>query len=1221
MSGPTVPIGVLLPLRLETRFRNGRLLLRVIPDEPWFTGHDPAVSDAEVTLLDRYMGAGATADAWSALVEAVGGPRAVYLVRNGASAPRSTEPGLPRIARFPDELQVWLSRNGGGPVLAARLTIDHDRLLADLPDVDEPDDRRWWEDFEEATRIGLAADLDLPGDPSDIDALFVTGLGDSPERLAAHFADLRDEGRLGLVAPGIPTNSVEGAPTAAPPRDAASWLRVLTGLPGGTEQHVSRTLTGDPARLGVLPESVEPHQAWSSAAVAALWPALWGHAAADVWALASGDDDRGADAWAASAMFPEGPFPTLRVGSQPYGLLPATALARWRPDADDPPVEQKLIGPLRTLRDRFRDAAVQRGTVVGADEAQLMDLIGALPTSAYFRHRFAWPLEMWWLATALTGTRSSWVDVDERWRSDFARLDDEVTFEPARRYAARHASGRITLPMVVPASLAPDDSVAAVLGRLIEAARQHPARLANTVRLEQQELGLERTSLLLRLLVRSLQVTVGDVGRRLARRPRGVPADPIVRPRGAPGRLETWISTVTASDLQPGTVEADRVLRVIAGITGLAAIPVERLERLVAATIDCSTHRIDAWLTAPATRRLHALVDSGRAQPRLGAYGWVDAPRPGTPGPTAAGLLHAPSPNQALVAAVLRDRAINDPTSSRWDLDLTSQSVRAAERIAAQVRTGSHLGEALGREVERVLAREADVLRIRRSFPLREEHAGRRTCDGLAVLAAEPGALGLDAERLAGLQELRVAVDAYGDLLVAEAVHHVSAGRPDIASAVMDAAAGLSRPPELALLRTQRSGRTVSTEVVLCMPDATSDVASAEASPSSLADPATAAFIRRQVGAADTWLFVGSAVSVTLADLGLSPADALALPLNDLLDLARVALGEAGVVGGTGAALYMSAVRLVRLIGRRPATPGDVSEQVDAEEAASGVTSDLASRHERLRAAADALVARLRDVDPVVAATALPLARRWGITAQSATAAADQLALRLAAAPAPAMRPAAIADAMATLFSPTRQLAVTSRLPASAFPVLRPAPALEEWLSTVAAVREPLAVLEMHQLAAGTVAGSGPALRAFATKPDDPWQRDADDTRRLVMACAPDGLDIGVANHVAVAVLDRFTEVVPATEQTTGAAFGFDAPGSRAPQAVLIAVPPQLEAGLTPETLVAIVAETRDLARARMARPADLPADFGTWLPTGLLPATGATATPLCTVRFGGGFE
>ena len=137
MTAP-VPVGLLLPLRIETRFRPDQLWLRVVPDEPWFTGHDPSVTEAELELLRRYRDAGATPDAFRALAAAVGGPRAVYLIRAGDTAPRNVEPALPRIAAFPDQLQVWLARGGAGPALVATLTIDHDRLLADLPDPDDP---------------------------------------------------------------------------------------------------------------------------------------------------------------------------------------------------------------------------------------------------------------------------------------------------------------------------------------------------------------------------------------------------------------------------------------------------------------------------------------------------------------------------------------------------------------------------------------------------------------------------------------------------------------------------------------------------------------------------------------------------------------------------------------------------------------------------------------------------------------------------------------------------------------------------------------------------------------------------------------------------------------------------------------------------------------------------------------------------------------------------
>ena len=43
---------------------------------------------------------------------------------------------------------------------------------------------------------------------------------------------------------------------------------------------------------------------------------------------------------------------------------------------------------------------------------------------------------------------------------------------------------------------------------------------------------------------------------------------------------------------------------------------------------------------------------------------------------------------------------------------------------------------------------------------------------------------------------------------------------------------------------------------------------------------------------------------------------------------------------------------------------------------------------------------------------------------------------------------------------------------------------------------------------------------------------------------------------IAVLVVDEFVEVVPARDTTTALSFGFDAPGARPPQTILLAVPP-----------------------------------------------------------------
>ena len=129
-------VGVLLPLRIETRFYGNRLRLRVIPDEPWLDRHDPLPSAAELDALDRYLtaaGGGPPAGdkalaAWASFGQQVGAARGVWLLRSfPASGPDADgrwacqrppvlrkEPRFTELAGLPEQLEVWLAR-GGGP--------------------------------------------------------------------------------------------------------------------------------------------------------------------------------------------------------------------------------------------------------------------------------------------------------------------------------------------------------------------------------------------------------------------------------------------------------------------------------------------------------------------------------------------------------------------------------------------------------------------------------------------------------------------------------------------------------------------------------------------------------------------------------------------------------------------------------------------------------------------------------------------------------------------------------------------------------------------------------------------------------------------------------------------------------------------------------------------------------------------------------------------------
>ena len=286
----------------------------------------------------------------------------------------------------------------------------------------------------------------------------------------------------------------------------------------------------------------------------------------------------------------------------------------------------------------------------------------------------------------------------------------------------------------------------------------------------------------------------------------------------------------------------------------------------VAAVLDAASHRIDPWITAVGARRLRRLIARGVPR-RLGAYGWVDDLSPATDPtpPTTAGLLHAPGPAQALAAAVLRDHAVHDD-DARWQITARSDFVRLAARLGADVRLGIHLSEAIGREIERRAGDPAAVLVLRRKFPPRPEQAGRRVCDGLRVLDADPADV---PPEVGQLDDLRHVLDTYGDLLVADAVHDVVSGRAAQAQESMEAAAGLGAPPELRLLRTQRQGASVRTTVLVALPMGEED----PASPVAVADPGLGALLKNTTGPATAWTWTREGNSVTLADLGLDVPD------------------------------------------------------------------------------------------------------------------------------------------------------------------------------------------------------------------------------------------------------------------------------------------------------------------------------------------------------------
>jgi len=315
-----------------------------------------------------------------------------------------------------------------------------------------------------------------------------------------------------------------------------------------------------------------------------------------------------------------------------------------------------------------------------------------------------------------------------------------------------------------------------------------------------------------------------------------------------------------------------------------------------------------------------------------------------------------------------------------------------------------------------------------------------------------------------------------------------------------------------------------------------------------------------------------------------------------------------------------------------------------------GIYSDLNNRYVKLYAAAGQLIADLRGAaDDGSRAAGLRRALAWGLVpatepadrdgllatilgqeppagatpvAALAEKAAAALADRRDAAvdPAKLLAPAAIgvpqpnlapehlpdgvaslARSIANLASSDGKQAVLARWPRDdivtclMLDTTEIAPDLDEaWLTVVAAPRAALARLEALQLEMAR------PLTGWSSSPHDPWQtaqvannalKRQDGITEIRMprfAAAYGTAEVWDGAEVAAGLVDAFSEAIPMPERITMTAFGFNAPAARAPQAILLAVPPASRRRLDAETLRQIVAETRTLAHARTVRLEDI---------------------------------
>ncbi|GAB2867915.1 hypothetical protein GCM10022221_80940 [Actinocorallia aurea] len=1292
-----VPL-LLLPLRIEAVYSSvagsAELLIRVFPDDVHVDAHERGLTKEEREAGERYWRETAergAAEAWSLLLARLGPARAAW-------TREATDPGGPEPAEadgtwthaahtrlLPDRFlfSAYEIRTHGELHCAWRREgreIADDLKVGFRPPSreEEPTENRsgraglerlpwdeesaWLVDFDVAEEQGMALRYPLEYPELRYELLTVVGVDirSTAAESAARWQDTLLSHQYGGGLAFLPTRT----PTNNTPATRSGW--------------VSRPEPRPPEKVDELRAAYDPRSAQAAARAAA----ALGIDGLPVLAAAPHADADDADAdlallhrafgllysrspvllpWAeptaagtAAVKVPDlswlvehftrhvrsrGTLPTVRIGRQPYGLLPVSALDLWRDAETDP----RLSEHLSSLRSSLEDHGTGHRLDVregGADrEDEIIDLLRRTPSSEEIS---GWP------ATWLVEDTRPDVAADRVLVGSIPR-DSRAAFG----YPTRHHKWYASRPVVPAPSAELKKKLAELpLTKLLALSHELPN---DAWRADPDGFGAEHERALEPVMAENGPWDFYDFALQ------AIKAYQEARVAAEPAAL-AGLDPETAAYVAGRLAWARATAEAFVALERSAAEDLPSLDRLMFEALDTLSYRADAWITSLADARLRGLRATRPQGLHVGAYGWLTEVAPGelgedgTPVSKDEGFIVTPSLHHAATAAVLRAGMRSHAEPQALAVDLQSWRARAALEVVDGVREGRPLPALLGYRFERGLhengldrliegfrARYPLELAVDPTAPVPEgatSSAARNVVDGERLRAVPPG----DGDPLAGaddgehkiisglVADLTETVDAVADLLLAESVHHLVGGDPLRAGLSADAIGrGDGLPQEFDVLRTPRSATAIGHHLgFLCPAGAVADGWNGARALARL-EPSLEAWCRGRLGAAGAWRFTrkdGSAVGldalgwcaleVVSASRGGQGGSPLLVALGKA---AGGALGAAGEARAAELALVCERLRAVVAAGA-PLLPG----HLNAADPQAPITLDLAELAERtvpwvneVVAARDALEAALGSGAPG------PVLERLGLLglffappppdADPVRYGTRVLDLLKDLKPLPDV-PAGGSEDEAVAFFAAAEGAVKDvlgdavqllpLLKGAALPDQNPPGAepdeVADWLREIAAVRPPAAAFDEALVLADLVAGSGTGAYLVVQGPDRPgarWiatsspvQGDTDSPIRfttVLHADRPAG-----PGAVAGLIADSWSEAVPrpngehGPEEIAGVAFHHDGPGAMAPQALLLAVPPDPARGWRMEDVHGAVEDTLALARIRTVDLEDL---------------------------------
>ena len=306
-------------------------------------------------------------------------------------------PFVPRANVLPDRWIVVGMRQGTKVLEQVGAAIPHDLAVGldttpseaqgltnqEGSPIQLPPRMRWLTDFALAVQVGMAFDLAVPPDTEGFDELYVFGvrLTETPQHSAATtlaelFTGHRYSRGFAFVPQNTPTNNSDAGGAGLPsssdrveyafdlerrPRAfsslAANGLAAARAFGMAPEVFAALPDSGAVAEMPKEPTGFEPELA--STMLSVLWQTNIGAFAEDFLQLTPAQANA-LRAFALSSVRASGPIPALRVGRQPYGVLPVTGLSDFVASPAEG-IDLKLLRLLRRGAHLVRDAPPAAG--------------------------------------------------------------------------------------------------------------------------------------------------------------------------------------------------------------------------------------------------------------------------------------------------------------------------------------------------------------------------------------------------------------------------------------------------------------------------------------------------------------------------------------------------------------------------------------------------------------------------------------------------------------------------------------------------------------------------------------------------------------------------------------------------------------------------------------------------------------------------------------------